>query len=41
MLHLPMVSVSTAICFCEGSMKDGCVFKAAVNFYEGNVRFLP
>ncbi len=41
MLHLPMVGVSIAICFCEESMKGGCIFKAAVNFDEGNVRFLP
>ncbi len=41
MLHLPMVGVSTTICFCEESMKGGCRFKAAVNFDEGNVRFLP
>ena len=41
MLHLPMVVVSIAICFYEESMKDGCRFKAAVNFDEGNVRFLP
>ena len=41
MLHLPMVGVSTAICFGEKSMKGSCRFKAAVNFDEANVRFLP